>query len=121
LFLGNNCSSSVSCVAEVCLQDINFPMKWVIESLVWLVYHGYTFRVENQPGLVSQKIELFISTAVRTSNPPRHEDMSGRGGIDEWSASRPLGNRPRYPLDRRLGGPQSRSGRCEVEKYLLPV
>jgi hypothetical protein len=23
---------------------------------------------------------------------------------------------PRYPLDRRLGGPQSRSGPCEVEK-----
>jgi hypothetical protein len=34
----------------------------------------------------------------------------------EWSASRPgralpPGKDPRYPLDRRLGGPQSRSGR----------
>jgi hypothetical protein len=33
----------------------------------------------------------------------------------EWSASRPAalyprGKDPRYPLDRRLGGPQSRSG-----------
>jgi hypothetical protein len=31
----------------------------------------------------------------------------------EWSASRPvraLAQDPRYPLDRRLGGPQSRSG-----------
>jgi hypothetical protein len=36
----------------------------------------------------------------------------------EWSASRPgrftpRGNSPRYPLDRRLGGTQSRSGRRE--------
>jgi hypothetical protein len=33
----------------------------------------------------------------------------------EWSASLPgrftPGKEPRYPLDRRLGGPQSRSGR----------
>jgi hypothetical protein len=27
-----------------------------------------------------------------------------------------LGKHPRYPLDRRLGGPQSRSGRCGGEK-----
>jgi hypothetical protein len=38
----------------------------------------------------------------------------------EWSASRPAalppgGNRPRYPLDRELGGPQSRSGHGEVK------
>jgi hypothetical protein len=28
------------------------------------------------------------------------------------------GKSPRCPFDRRLGGPQSRSGRCEGEKYL---
>jgi hypothetical protein len=28
---------------------------------------------------------------------------------------------PQYPLDRRLGGPQSRPGRCGVEKNLLPL
>jgi hypothetical protein len=33
----------------------------------------------------------------------------------------PRGNGPRYPLDRRLGGPKSRSGRCGVEKDLLPL
>jgi hypothetical protein len=27
---------------------------------------------------------------------------------------------PRYPLDKNLGGSQSRSGRCGVEKNLLP-
>jgi hypothetical protein len=37
---------------------------------------------------------------------------------------RPLyhrGKRPRYPLDRRLGGPQSRSGRFGEEKILDPT
>jgi hypothetical protein len=27
---------------------------------------------------------------------------------------------PRYTLDRRLGGPQSRTGRCGEEKILYP-
>jgi hypothetical protein len=36
-----------------------------------------------------------------------------------WAVSfTPQGKRPRYPLDRRLGGPQSRSGRCGEEKNL---
>jgi hypothetical protein len=33
----------------------------------------------------------------------------------------PRRKRPRCPLDRRLGGPQSRSGRCGVEKDLFPL
>jgi hypothetical protein len=33
----------------------------------------------------------------------------------------PLGNNPRYPLDRKLGAPQSRSGRRGEEKNLLPL
>jgi hypothetical protein len=41
----------------------------------------------------------------------------------EWSASHPYrfcpwGNRPRDPLDRRLGGPQSRSGLYGEQKNL---
>jgi hypothetical protein len=40
----------------------------------------------------------------------------------EWSASRPgrlpRGERLRYPLDRKLGGPQSLSGRRGEEKIL---
>jgi hypothetical protein len=31
------------------------------------------------------------------------------------------GKNPRYPLDRRLGGPQSRSGRLGEEKILDPA
>jgi hypothetical protein len=36
-------------------------------------------------------------------------------------ASRPWGKSPRYPLDRRLGGPQSRPVRCGAENNLLPL
>jgi hypothetical protein len=37
------------------------------------------------------------------------------------SAALPLGKIPWYPFYRRLGGPQRHSGRCEVEKTLLPL
>jgi hypothetical protein len=36
--------------------------------------------------------------------------------VEEWSASS-----PRYPLNKRLGGPQSRSGRFAEEKILDPT
>jgi hypothetical protein len=38
----------------------------------------------------------------------------------EWSASRLGPLYPRYPLDRRLGGPQSRSGHGGEEKNSQP-
>jgi hypothetical protein len=36
-------------------------------------------------------------------------------------AALPAGNSHQYPLHRRLGGPQTRAGRCEEEKNLLAV
>jgi hypothetical protein len=36
-------------------------------------------------------------------------------------AALPPGKDPRYTLDRRLGGPQSRSGCCGEEKHLAPA
>jgi hypothetical protein len=36
-------------------------------------------------------------------------------------AALPLGKSPWYSLDRRLGGPQSRSGRGGVEKNIQPM
>jgi hypothetical protein len=33
-------------------------------------------------------------------------------------AALPPGKEPRYPLDRRVGGPQDRSGRCGEENNL---
>jgi hypothetical protein len=62
---------------------------------------------------------------------PRHADVLGSGGIaprildlgtrwGEWSAPRSSRFIPRYPLDRRLGGPQSRSGRGGEETNSQP-
>jgi hypothetical protein len=50
--------------------------------------------------------------------------LAADGG--ELSASRPCrfipgGKKPRYPLDKRLGGPQSRFGCCREEKNLSPA
>jgi hypothetical protein len=33
----------------------------------------------------------------------------------------PEGKGPRYPMDTKVGNPQSRSGRCEIEKSLAPA
>jgi hypothetical protein len=52
---------------------------------------------------------------------PRHYlDLSGQLHAP---TALPPGKAPplRYPLDRRLGGPQSRSGRCGEEKILDPT
>jgi hypothetical protein len=69
-----------------------------------------------------------------TNEALRHEGVWGSGCIDphfldlgtSWRrmvsfTPRPLyprGKSPRYPLDRRLGGPQSRSGDVEKRKFL---
>jgi hypothetical protein len=67
--------------------------------------------------------------------------MKAYGGVDVWIhiflTSAPAGGKwppsrpgrfiseerapPRYPLDRRLGGTQSRSGRCGEEKIFGPT
>jgi hypothetical protein len=86
--------------------------------------------------MVNNKGERYKFVSV-LNQAPRYEDVWRSGGIAElfltrtldgveWSAPRPLpfylrGNSPRYPLDRRLGGPQSRFGRCGEEQNLLPL
>jgi hypothetical protein len=47
--------------------------------------------------------------------------MEVSGQLQAPAALLPWENRPRYPLDMRLGGPQSRSGRCGVEKNVAPA
>jgi hypothetical protein len=44
--------------------------------------------------------------------------LDGSGQLHALSALPPGETSPRYPLDRRLGGPQSRSGRCRDEGNL---
>jgi hypothetical protein len=47
--------------------------------------------------------------------------LDGTSGQLHTSPALPRGKSPRYPLNRRLGGPQSRSERFGEEKNLLPV
>jgi hypothetical protein len=56
-------------------------------------------------GGVDVQIHIFLTSALA-------------GG--EWLASCPGRFTPGYPLDRKLGEPQSRSGRREEEKILYP-
>jgi hypothetical protein len=46
-----------------------------------------------------------------------HAFLTSALGGGEWFTPRPL--YAQYPLDRRLCGPQSRSGRGSEEKYLI--
>jgi hypothetical protein len=46
-------------------------------------------------------------------------DGEVRGRLHVPAALSPRKAAPRYPLDRRLGGPQSRSRRCEEKNPLL--
>jgi hypothetical protein len=54
-----------------------------------------------------------------------HAFLTSALGGSEWSASRPSrftpGKSPWYPSDRRLGGPQNRSGGGGEEKNLQPL
>jgi hypothetical protein len=81
------------------------------------------------PPSFDQKVK--VNASLGLINSPRREDVWGSGGMappfmksalngGEWSASRPCrftpGKRPRYPLCRRLGGPQTLSERYGEEK-----
>jgi hypothetical protein len=82
----------------------------------------------------NQQLEALVPVL---NQAPRHEGVLGSGGIAprildlstrwRWVVSftpRPLypqGKSPWYPLDRRLGGLQSRSGRSGEEKNSQPM
>jgi hypothetical protein len=81
---------------------------------------------------VKVKLPLYL-----TNKALSHEDVWRRGCIDprildlgtswRWVVRftprqlYPPGKSPQYPLDRRLGGPQSRSGRRGEKKSLAPI
>jgi hypothetical protein len=84
----------------------------------------------------SKEVTLMLSLCS-TNKPLCHEGVRANWCIDlhfldlctswSWAVSfmpRPLyrrGKSPQYPLDRRLGGPLSRSGRREEEKMAIPT
>jgi hypothetical protein len=103
-------------------------------SSSWQFIHLY-IRLENFQCVEPIKVKIKLSLCFNWA--PRYEDVLGTGGTDprildlstRWSwvvsfAHRPLypkENSPWYPLDRRLGGPQSRSGRGGKGKNSQPL
>jgi hypothetical protein len=77
-----------------------------------------------------QHIKQYHNTPMEAQGGERmyssHSFMTSALDEGEWSASRPgralcPGKGPPYPLNRRLGGPQSRSGHRGYRKNPLPV
>jgi hypothetical protein len=77
---------------------------------------------------VKVKVELSLSTKWGSVGEWRYNpthSLTSAADRGEGSSSRPgrftPRREPRYPLNRRLGGPQSRSGNLGEEKNLFPV
>jgi len=103
--------------------------------VVYLRYHFWTYL----EGLRLQKpvtrAPIFFHVPLLWA--PRHEGVLGSGGITpsiidlgsrwRWVVSftrlplYPQGKSPWHPLDKRLDGPQSRSGRGGIEKNSRPL
>jgi hypothetical protein len=77
-------------------------------------------------GFISQKTAFFIVTAVKTSNLT-YQRFLHFGFSWQWVVTfmllplYPRRKSPRYLFDKRLGGPQNRSGRCREDKILDPT
>jgi hypothetical protein len=94
---------------------IEVKNAWSYTSTPVRIKHRYNFTFRSRWEVnVKGKVALVLNYA------PRHGGILGEWrygskqsdlGIRwcEWSVSK-QGESPRYPLDRRLGGPQSRSG-----------
>jgi hypothetical protein len=77
-------------------------------------------------GSVKVKVTFFLSTTWRRIEGTEvylHSFLAWALDVGKWSTWCPDGSTSwevtRYPLDRRLGGPQSHSGRSGVEKCLV--
>jgi hypothetical protein len=108
----------LSCSEEEWFVIISSPFVWVL----------YLDKCEQAVSILKVKGKVV---------PPRHEGVLWSGGIaprildfgTRWRCvvsftPRPIypqGNSLRYPLDRRLDGPQSRSGRGGEEKNSHPL
>jgi hypothetical protein len=73
-----------------------------------LVINHHAMKISWGSGGIAQP---FLTSAL---------DGGGRSA-PRLSRLTPLRNSPRYPLDRRLGEPRSRLGRCGEEKNISPL
>jgi hypothetical protein len=128
-----NCKFTISCLWNYTSQLLGQPVTHSAPTFtsyllvaVWMIIF---WSMKKEGKKVKVKLSLCLTTYAL-----RHEGVCGSGCIDpncldlgtswRWVVSftpLPLYLRwksPRYPLDRRLGGPQSRSGRSVNEKIL---
>jgi hypothetical protein len=89
-----------------------------------ILARSFLFCIKTPPPSVLQpivKVKLVLSLCLIKYHAFLTSALDG----GEWSVLRPglftSGQKTLYPLDRRLGGPQSRSGRCGEEKYFLSL
>jgi hypothetical protein len=104
-------------------------VTWNIEDMGWWRTEDYSAPVASQQrrskeDCLHEPRKTSVPTCSGRRTASRVYPLSGRrGGLFSFTPRPPypLRNNPRYTFDRRLGGPQSRSGRHEEEKNLLPM
>jgi hypothetical protein len=91
------------------------------------IYSSWLPLMPSEAGSLKKKVKLSRYTPWGERMYSSYSFLTSALDGGEWSASAsrpgralPPGKEPRYPLDRRLGGPQSRSGR-RGEKKNLPL
>jgi hypothetical protein len=111
-------------LARANLHRVNTAQQWILTVLQWFIFTTLTTLL---PANRINSAYLLIKAKKQSSPATRHGGAWGEKSYSsyslltsvldggEWSAScpgRPLprGKDPRYPLYRRLGGPQGRSG-----------
>jgi hypothetical protein len=99
-FRGQKLSSSPTENAHFLTSDNSMRWKVIIEGVTLCIFIGKNVKLSHNTPMEEQGERMYSSCSID-------------GG--EWSEScpgraLPPGKDPRCPLDRRLGGPQSRSG-----------
>jgi hypothetical protein len=109
-----------------CHTNLYFVSQYVTFTTMYFpfVFWYFPFAWHNKQYWLLQcnvKVKVFLCFFLNWA--PRYEGAFSTSALDggEWSASRsgrftPQGKGPWYPLDRRLGGSQSRSGHGGEEK-----
>jgi len=109
-------------------SDVNGHKRHVTTILTWQHWQKRTCDVMKQStGPRSNKLQVKIK--IKMKSLPLHATKASRGSRGSAPLILNLGNRWRlrplhpktwYPLNRRLGWPQRRSGRCWEGKIYLP-
>jgi hypothetical protein len=106
------------------LIEYTFKIKLIVPLRTWLPQEFAVCRIKDK-GKVAPVLSKLSTMPWRRMGEWMYRSTYSWPNW-RWAVSftaRPLyprGNSPRYPLDRRLGGPQNRSGRGEIKENLDP-